>query len=159
MQGEFDMSAATYSQQPPLFTAMLKQFRADITEFNTQCHGGRAASVPWICGDTTYYWKNTYGTQYDTIYGAYKNRESDNVFFVPFLTDGSGNNTSTNAPTEDPDAASEGYYGSASPNEQKLGIIKSPDAFQLMGASWHYSRSYGNRYSERSRSHLSLHQW
>ncbi|YBN26917.1 sialate O-acetylesterase [Escherichia coli] len=114
MQGEFDMSAATYSQQPPLFTAMLKQFRADITEFNTQCHGGRAASVPWICGDTTYYWKNTYGTQYDTIYGAYKNRESDNVFFVPFLTDGSGNNTSTNAPTEDPDAASEGYYGSAS---------------------------------------------
>ncbi|CUX80820.1 hypothetical protein BN3564_20027 [Escherichia coli] len=31
MQGEFDMSAATYSQQPPLFTAMLKQFRADIT--------------------------------------------------------------------------------------------------------------------------------
>ncbi|EMY0779300.1 DUF1737 domain-containing protein, partial [Escherichia coli] len=114
MQGEFDMSAATYSQQPPLFAAMLKQFRADITEFNTQCHGGRAASVPWICGDTTYYWKNTYGTQYDTIYGAYKNRESDNVFFVPFLTDGSGNNTSTNAPTEDPDAASEGYYGSAS---------------------------------------------
>ena len=114
MQGEFDMSAATYSQQPPLFTAMLKQFRADITEFNTQCHGGRAASVPWICGDTTYYWKNTYGTQYDTIYGAYKNRESDNVFFVPFLSDGSGNNTSTNAPTEDPDAASEGYYGSAS---------------------------------------------
>ncbi|EPK6536058.1 TPA: sialate O-acetylesterase, partial [Escherichia coli] len=114
MQGEFDMSAATYSQQPPLFTAMLKQFRADITEFNTQCHGGRAASVPWICADTTYYWKNTYGTQYDTIYGAYKNRESDNVFFVPFLTDGSGNNTSTNAPTEDPDAASEGYYGSAS---------------------------------------------
>lgn len=114
MQGEFDMSAATYSQQPALFTAMLKQFRADITEFNAQCHGGRAASVPWICGDTTYYWKNTYGTQYDTIYGAYKNRESDNVFFVPFLTDGSGNNTPTNAPTEDPDVASEGYYGSAS---------------------------------------------
>ncbi|WP_096975724.1 DUF6645 domain-containing protein [Escherichia coli] len=114
MQGEFDMSAATYTQQPALFTAMLKQFRADITEFNAQCHGGRAASVPWICGDTTYYWKNTYGTQYDTIYGAYKNRESDNVFFVPFLTDGSGNNTPTNAPTEDPDVASEGYYGSAS---------------------------------------------
>ncbi|CUX80818.1 hypothetical protein BN3564_20026 [Escherichia coli] len=43
-----------------------------LPEFNTQCHGGRAASVPWICGDTTYYWKNTYGTQYDTIYGAYK---------------------------------------------------------------------------------------
>uniref|UniRef100_UPI00207B4042 SASA family carbohydrate esterase n=1 Tax=Escherichia coli TaxID=562 RepID=UPI00207B4042 len=40
MQGEFDMSAATYAQQPALFTAMLKQFRADLTVFNAQCHGG-----------------------------------------------------------------------------------------------------------------------
>ncbi|EHX40648.1 hypothetical protein ECDEC12C_5464 [Escherichia coli DEC12C] len=36
--GEFDMSAATYAQQPALFTAMLKQFRADLTVFNAQCH-------------------------------------------------------------------------------------------------------------------------
>ncbi len=57
MQGEFDMSAATYAQQPALFTAMLKQFRADLTVFNAQCHGGSAVNVPWICGDTTYYWK------------------------------------------------------------------------------------------------------
>ncbi|MFB0883520.1 hypothetical protein NXS14_27595, partial [Escherichia coli] len=54
MQGEFDMSAATYAQQPALFTAMLKQFRADLTVFNAQCHGGSAVNVPWICGDTTY---------------------------------------------------------------------------------------------------------
>ncbi|EMH1047158.1 DUF1737 domain-containing protein, partial [Escherichia coli] len=114
MQGEFDMSAATHAQQPALFTAMLKQFRADLTVFNAQCHGGSAADVPWICGDTTYYWKNTYGTQYDTVYGAYKNRENDNVFFVPFLTDGNGNNTPTNLPAEDPDIADAGYYGAQS---------------------------------------------
>ncbi len=50
MQGEFDMSAATYAQQPDLFTAMLKQFRTDLSGFNAQCHGGSAAVVPWICG-------------------------------------------------------------------------------------------------------------
>ena len=114
MQGEFDMSAATYAQQPDLFTAMLKQFRTDLSGFNAQCHGGSAAVIPWICGDTTYYWKNTYGTQYDSVYGAYKNRESDNVFFVPFMTDGNGNNTPTNLPAEDPDIADAGYYGAQS---------------------------------------------
>ncbi|EFC7612763.1 DUF1737 domain-containing protein [Escherichia albertii] len=114
MQGEFDMSAATYAQQPALFTAMLKQFRADLTVFNAQCHGGSAVNVPWICGDTTYYWKNTYGTQYNTIYGAYKNRESEGVYFVPFMTDGNGVNTATNAPAEDPDIPASGYYGAAS---------------------------------------------
>ncbi|WP_044864833.1 DUF6645 domain-containing protein, partial [Escherichia coli] len=114
MQGEFDMSAATYAQQPALFTAMLKQFRADLTVFNAQCHGGSAADVPWICGDTTYYWKNTYATQYDTVYGGYKNRESEGVYFVPFMTDGNGVNTATNAPAEDPDIPASGYYGAAS---------------------------------------------
>ena len=114
MQGEFDMSAATHAQQPALFTAMLTQFRADLSVFNAQCHGGSAADVPWICGDTTYYWKNTYGTQYNTIYGAYKNRESEGVYFVPFMTDGNGVNTATNAPAEDPDIPASGYYGAAS---------------------------------------------
>ncbi|HDH9233949.1 TPA: hypothetical protein PJR57_005687, partial [Escherichia coli] len=94
--------------------AMLTQFRADLSVFNAQCHGGSAADVPWICGDTTYYWKNTYGTQYNTIYGAYKNRESEGVYFVPFMTDGNGVNTATNAPAEDPDIPASGYYGAAS---------------------------------------------
>ncbi len=114
MQGEFDMSAATHAQQPALFTAMLTQFRADLSVFNAQCHGGSAADVPWICGDTTYYWKNTYATQYDTVYGGYKNRESEGVYFVPFMTDGNGVNTATNAPAEDPDIPASGYYGAAS---------------------------------------------
>ena len=108
------MNAATYAQQPALFTAMLKQFRADLTVFNAQCHGGSAVNVPWICGDTTYYWKNTYATQYDTVYGGYKNRESEGVYFVPFMTDGNGVNTATNAPAEDPDIPASGYYGAAS---------------------------------------------
>ncbi|MCV3102428.1 hypothetical protein OHF13_26680, partial [Escherichia coli] len=103
MQGEFDMSAATHAQQPALFTAMLAQFRADLSVFNAQCHGGSAADVPWICGDTTYYWKNTYGTQYNTIYGAYKNREREGGYYVPVMTDGNGVKTATNAPAEDPD--------------------------------------------------------
>ncbi|HCK6930944.1 TPA: 5'-nucleotidase, partial [Escherichia coli O104:H4] len=64
--------------------------------------------------DTTYYWKNTYATQYDTVYGGYKNRESEGVYFVPFMTDGNGVNTATNAPAEDPDIPASGYYGAAS---------------------------------------------
>ncbi|MCM4886937.1 DUF1737 domain-containing protein, partial [Escherichia coli] len=88
--------------------------RADLSVFNAQCHGGSAADVPWICGDTTYYWKNTYATQYDTVYGGYKNRESEGVYFVPFMTDGNGVNTATNAPAEDPDIPASGYYGAAS---------------------------------------------
>ncbi|NJX08886.1 SASA family carbohydrate esterase, partial [Escherichia coli] len=114
MQGEFDMTNASYAQQPAAFLAMVQQFRADLAGLAAQCHGGSAAVVPWICGDTTYYWKNTYGTQYDSVYGAYKNRESDNVFFVPFMTDGNGNNTPTNLPAEDPDIADAGYYGAQS---------------------------------------------
>ncbi|EED8311875.1 DUF1737 domain-containing protein, partial [Salmonella enterica subsp. enterica serovar Minnesota] len=31
MQGEFDMSGVNYAQQPALFAAMVKQFRADLT--------------------------------------------------------------------------------------------------------------------------------
>lgn len=67
MQGEFDMSAATHAQQPALFTAMLTQFRADLSVFNAQCHGGSAADVPWVCGDTTYYWKNTYANSANIV--------------------------------------------------------------------------------------------
>ncbi|EFJ1799765.1 hypothetical protein HIJ22_001369 [Escherichia coli] len=80
MQGEFDMSAATHAQQPALFTAMLTQFRADLSVFNAQCHGGSAADVPWVCGDTTYYWKNTYATQYDTVTGT------GNPFLMSYFT-------------------------------------------------------------------------
>lgn len=68
----------------------------------------------WICGDTTYAWKQEHGTQYEVVYGAYKGKESQQIYFVPFMTDGSGVNTPTNNPSEDPDIAGSGYYGSAS---------------------------------------------
>ncbi|HHU4937944.1 TPA: DUF1737 domain-containing protein, partial [Escherichia coli] len=88
--------------------------RADLAGLAAQCHGGSPASVPWICGDTTYAWKQEHGTQYEVVYGAYKGKESQQIYFVPFMTDGSGVNTPTNNPSEDPDIAGSGYYGSAS---------------------------------------------
>ncbi|EHC2166012.1 sialate O-acetylesterase [Salmonella enterica] len=114
MQGEFDMSSAGYAQQPAQFAAMVKQFRTDLADHAAQMPDFKADSVPWICGDTTYYWKNTYPTQYDTVYGGYKTCQEPNVFFVPFLTDENGHNTATNEPAEDPDIPAAHYYGSAS---------------------------------------------
>lgn len=114
MQGEFDMSGAGYAQQPAMFAAMVKQFRADLADHAGQCPDFNADSVPWICGDTTYYWKNTYPAQYDAVYGAYKTCPEPGVYFVPFLTDENGVNTPTNEPTEDPDVPAAHYYGAAS---------------------------------------------
>ncbi|PSY65642.1 DUF6645 domain-containing protein [Escherichia sp. 20412-1] len=114
MQGEADLKSSTYTQQPALFTAMVGQFRTDLASYAGQCTGGSVGSVPWICGDTTYYWKNTYATQYEAVYGGYKNQESQNIFFVPFLTDENGVNSATNEPAEDPDIVAVGYYGAAS---------------------------------------------
>ncbi|EHA0405814.1 sialate O-acetylesterase [Salmonella enterica] len=114
MQGEFDMSSAGYAQQPAQFAAMVKQFRTDLADHAAQMPDFKADNVPWICGDTTYYWKNTYPTQYDTVYGGYKTCQEPNVFFVPFLTDENGHNTATNEPAEDPDIPAAHYYGSAS---------------------------------------------
>ncbi|HHC4965009.1 TPA: DUF6645 domain-containing protein [Escherichia albertii] len=114
MQGEFDMTNAGYAQQPAAFQSMVQQFRSDLAGMAAQCHGGSAQKVPWICGDTTYIWKQKYATQYEAVYGAYKGKEAQNIFFVPFMTDGSGENTPTNEPTEDPDIVAAGYYGAAS---------------------------------------------
>ncbi|ELO4328546.1 DUF1737 domain-containing protein [Escherichia coli] len=113
MQGEADLASGS-QQHNGLFTAMVQQFRTDLSSLAAQCVSGNAATVPWICGDTTYYWKNTYATQYETVYGAYKNLTAQNIFFVPFLTDENGQNTPTNAPSEDPDILDVGYYGAAS---------------------------------------------
>ncbi|EAB4164988.1 sialate O-acetylesterase [Salmonella enterica] len=114
MQGEFDMASAGYAQQPALFAAMVKQFRSDLADHAAQCPDFNAARVPWICGDTTYYWKNTYPTQYDVVYGSYKNSTEPGVHFVPFMVDENGMNTPTNEPAEDPDIPAAHYYGSAS---------------------------------------------
>ncbi|EFC9767953.1 DUF1737 domain-containing protein [Escherichia coli] len=113
MQGENDLADGS-QQHSGLFTAMVQQFRADMAAYSAQCVGGSAGSVPWICGDTTYYWKNLNADKYEAVYGGYKGREAQNIFFVPFMTDSSGANTPTNNPSEDPDIPASGYYGADS---------------------------------------------
>ncbi|HAW2835942.1 TPA: DUF1737 domain-containing protein, partial [Escherichia coli] len=113
MQGEADLASGS-QQHNGLFTAMVQQFRADLSPLAAQCVSGNAGTVPWICGDTTYYWKNAGTDKYEAVYGGYKGKETQNIFFVPFLTDENGQNTPTNAPTEDPDIVAVGYYGAAS---------------------------------------------
>ncbi|EAB4400462.1 sialate O-acetylesterase [Salmonella enterica] len=114
MQGEFDMASSGYTQQPALFAAMVRQFRTDLTDYAAQMPDFKEGDVPWICGDTTYYWKDMYPAQYDAVYGAYKTCPEPGVYFVPFLTDEHGNNTPTNEPAEDPDIPAAHYYGAAS---------------------------------------------
>ncbi|MBS9334393.1 DUF1737 domain-containing protein, partial [Escherichia coli] len=113
MQGEADLASGS-QQHNGLFTTMVQQFRTDLSSLAAQCVSGNAATVPWICGDTTYYWKNKYATQYEAVFGAYKNQVAQNIFFVPFMTDENGTNTPTNLPAEDPDITAVGYYGAAS---------------------------------------------
>ncbi|MFL9204257.1 sialate O-acetylesterase, partial [Escherichia coli] len=113
MQGEADLASGS-QQHNGLFTAMVQQFRTDLSPLAAQCVSGNAATVLWICGDTTYYWRNAGTDKYEAVYGGYKGKEAQNIFFVPFLTDENGQNTPTNAPAEDPDIVAVGYYGAAS---------------------------------------------
>lgn len=114
MQGEFDMSGRAYAQQPERFAAMVRQYRSDLEDYAAQMPECSAAKVPWICGDTTYYWKETYPTPYATVYGAYDDCDAENVVFVPFMYDEDGAHTPTNLPADDPDITHAGYYGAAS---------------------------------------------
>ncbi|EJR8278515.1 sialate O-acetylesterase [Escherichia coli] len=114
MQGEFDMTGAAYAQQPALFDAMVRQFRTDLADYAGQCPDFRPDSVPWLCGDTTYYWKRNYPAQYDAVYGAYSKTSVSGVHCVPFMVSEDGTNTPTNAPAEDPNVPAAGYFGSAS---------------------------------------------
>ncbi|EJT6564764.1 DUF1737 domain-containing protein [Escherichia coli] len=111
MQGESDLASGSQSHNA-LFTGMVQKFRADIADMSGQCVGGSALSVPWVCGDTTHYWKEKYAASYETVYGGYKNKAAQNIHFVPFMVDGSGVNVQTNNPAEDPDIEGIGYSGS-----------------------------------------------
>ncbi|HHU4808297.1 TPA: DUF6645 domain-containing protein [Escherichia coli] len=111
MQGEGDINGTPSGHSAP-FLAMVEKYRADLTDVSGQCVSGSSSSVPWICGDTTYWWKQQYPEQYEVVYGAYKNKESQYIYFVPFMTDENGVNVPTNNPAEDPDIESIGYYGS-----------------------------------------------
>ncbi|EEZ4795973.1 sialate O-acetylesterase [Escherichia coli] len=65
MQGESDLASGSQSHNA-LFTGMVQKFRADIADMSGQCVGGSALSVPWVCGDTTHYWKEKYAASYET---------------------------------------------------------------------------------------------
>ncbi|EFM3377538.1 DUF1737 domain-containing protein [Escherichia coli] len=119
MQGEGDAAVGTHAQHSGLFTAMVNQFRTDLAGQASQCTGGSASAVPWICGDTTYFWKQRHAEGYASVYGGYKGKESQNIFFVPLMTDENGANVQTNDPAEDPDLETIGYYGSKWRNDQK----------------------------------------
>ncbi|MBS8957804.1 9-O-acetyl-N-acetylneuraminic acid deacetylase, partial [Escherichia coli] len=111
MQGEFDFSG-TPANHTAQFGALVDKYRADLADMVGQCVGGSADGVPWICGDTTYFWKQKNETAYQTVYGSYKNKTEKNIHFVPFMTDENGVNVPTNKPEEDPDIPDIGYYGS-----------------------------------------------
>ncbi|HAW7540824.1 TPA: DUF1737 domain-containing protein, partial [Escherichia coli] len=65
MQGEKDVSSGRHAEHNALFLAMVNQFRTELADVAEQCTGGTTASVPWICGDTTYYWKERYAAPYE----------------------------------------------------------------------------------------------
>ncbi|EFM5078502.1 SASA family carbohydrate esterase [Escherichia coli] len=111
MQGEFDFGGTPVNHAAQ-FGALVDKFRADLTDMAGQCVGGSAGGVPWICGDTTYFWKQKNESTYQTVYGSYKNKTEKNIHFVPFMTDENGVNVPTNKPEEDPDIQGIGYYGS-----------------------------------------------
>ncbi|EIX5794531.1 DUF1737 domain-containing protein [Escherichia coli] len=119
MQGEGDAAVGTHAQHPGLFSAMVNQFRTELAGQASQSTGGSASAVPWVCGDTTYFWKQRHAEGYASVYGGYKGKESQNIFFVPLMTDENGANVQTNDPAEDPDLEAVGYYGSKWRNDQK----------------------------------------
>ncbi|EOP3991798.1 DUF1737 domain-containing protein, partial [Escherichia coli] len=67
MQGEFDFGG-TPANHAAQFGALVDKFRADLADMAGQCVGGSAGGVPWICGDTTYFWKQKNESTYQTVY-------------------------------------------------------------------------------------------
>lgn len=118
MQGEFDLSQATYGNQPGLFNAMKAQFATDMQSHLKQIPGFNASKLPWVCGGTTYWWKNQYPRQYAVVYGNYASREKDGIYFVPLTKDDAGNNLPTNLPAEDPNIPAAGYFGAENRTNQ-----------------------------------------
>ncbi len=78
MQGEFDLKQGAYATQPGLFDSMVVKYRSDLSEFGGQCLGALRHRFPGFVA-TTYYWKQTYSSQYDAVYGAYKTKSAKNL--------------------------------------------------------------------------------
>ncbi|ENR8430883.1 hypothetical protein ACEW19_005408, partial [Escherichia coli] len=84
MQGEFDLMSPDYEKHPDLFYQMVTSFRSELSEYSSQCVGNSSERVPWLCGDTTWYWKESYQKEYDFIYGHYRQRTDDEIHFLSF---------------------------------------------------------------------------
>lgn len=82
MQGEFDLMSPDYEKHPDLFYQMVTSFRSELSEYSSQCVGNSSERVPWLCGDTTWYWKESYQKEYDFIYGHYRQRTDDEIHFL-----------------------------------------------------------------------------
>ncbi|XIW30308.1 sialate O-acetylesterase [Escherichia coli] len=111
MQGEFDLMSPDYEKHPDLFYQMVTSFRSELSEYSSQCVGNSSERVPWLCGDTTWYWKESYQKEYDFIYGHYRQRTDDEIHFLSFQD--SNRHELTNEPEEDADDLSVGYLGAS----------------------------------------------
>lgn len=109
MQGEFDLMTSDYASHPQHFNHMVEAFRRDLKQYHSQLNN--ITDAPWFCGDTTWYWKENFPHAYEAIYGNYQNNVLANIIFVDFQQQ--GERGLTNAPDEDPDDLSTGYFGSA----------------------------------------------
>lgn len=116
MQGEFDLMSEKYTEHPALFNQMVDSFRHAFTDHPEQCIGGSAHSVPWLCGDTTWYWKEEYLESYLRVYGNYRNHQDNNIHFISFQEQGEIG--LTNEPSEDKDDPKCNYLGSSWRTEQ-----------------------------------------
>ncbi|WP_337228617.1 sialate O-acetylesterase [Proteus faecis] len=111
MQGEFDLASEHYYEQPKLFNAMVERFRNDLSDYSAQCIDNNIDKVPWLCGDTTWYWKEKYKKAYDFVYGNYRCHEDKEIYFLQFQEN--NERGLTNEPSEDPDGTYKGYLGSS----------------------------------------------
>ncbi|EPB2357675.1 sialate O-acetylesterase, partial [Escherichia coli] len=98
----------------------------DLKQYHSQLNN--ITDAPWFCGDTTWYWKENFPHAYEVIYGNYQNNVLANIIFVDFQQQ--GERGLTNAPDEDPDDLSTGYYGSA---------YRSPENWTTALRSSHFS--------------------
>ncbi len=126
MQGEFDLMTSDYASHPQHFNHMVEAFRRDLKQYHSQLNN--ITDAPWFCGDTTWYWKENFPHAYEAIYGNYQNNVLANIIFVDFQQQ--GERGLTNAPDEDPDDLSTGYYGSA---------YRSPENWTTALRSSHFS--------------------
>lgn len=125
MQGEFDLMTSDYASHTQHFNHMVEAFRRDlkntILSLIILLTRRGFAAIPQ-------YWKENFPHAYEVIYGNYQNNVLANIIFVDFQQQ--GERGLTNAPDEDPDDLSTGYYGSA---------YRSPENWTTALRSSHFS--------------------